>query len=178
MTVDLEETPLQGAFLVMPSRSQDARGLFGRLFDADVFRSRGLEVEFSQASFSYNIEAGTLRGMHYQEPPWAEAKLVRCTRGALFDVIVDLRAASPTHMDWFGVELNEHDRAALYVPRGFAHGFLTLTFGAELYYQISTPFHPESSAGLRWNDPALGIVWPSMPSVISERDACFPLLQS
>jgi dTDP-4-dehydrorhamnose 3,5-epimerase len=176
VTIQFKETPLQGAFIIVPRPSGDVRGLFGRLFDAEVFRANGLEVEFSQASFSYNVAVGTLRGMHYQEAPWEETKLVRCTRGAVLDVLVDLRNESPTHMDWFGIELTEDNRTALYVPHGFAHGFLTLTLGAEVYYQISTPFHPESSAGLRWNDPILDIGWPAVPSVISERDASYALL--
>jgi dTDP-4-dehydrorhamnose 3,5-epimerase len=177
MTVRLHESPLKGAFVVVPNQVEDERGLFGRLFDAEVFRTYGLEVEFLQASYSYNVAAGTLRGLHYQREPWAEAKLVRCSRGAVFDVIVDLRGDSPTHLDWFGVELTEHTRTGLYVPSGFAHGFLTLTPGAELHYQISTPYHPESSAGLLWNDPEVAINWPREPSVISRRDAGFPRLK-
>ena len=108
--------------------------------------------------------------------PWAETKLVRCTRGSVFDVIVDLRAGSRTQLGWFGVELDERTRNAIYVPAGFAHGFVTLTPGAELHYQISTPYHPGSSAGLRWDDPALAIHWPVEPLVITERDSTYPLL--
>lgn len=177
MTIHLEKTPLHGAYSVIPSRSEDARGLFGRLFDADVFREFELVSEFSQASFSFNIAARTLRGMHYQTEPWEETKLVRCTRGSVFDVIVDVRGDSPTFLDWFATELTEYDRTALYIPGGMAHGFLTMTAGAELTYQISTPFHPESAAGVRWDDPAVAIEWPDAPSVISDRDASFPLLQ-
>lgn len=176
MSLALLETPLAGAFIVLPTSLDDERGSFGRLFDDELFRARGLEPSLAQASYSYNVAAGTLRGMHYQRDPWAETKLVRCTRGHVFDVIVDLRAGSPTRLGWFGVELDEHIRNAVYVPAGFAHGFITLTPGAELHYQISAPFHPESGAGVRWDDPSIAIDWPVAPTVISERDATYPLL--
>lgn len=176
MTLEFRETPLAGSFVIVPITSDDDRGSFGRLFDEKLFRERGLNPSLAQASFSYNIAAGTLRGMHYQRGPWAETKLVRCTRGRVFDVIVDLRAGSETRLGWFGVELDELARNAVYIPAGFAHGFVTLTPDAELHYQISTPYHPESSAGLRWDDPSLAIDWPMEPIVISERDSTFPLL--
>lgn len=177
MTLEFRETPLAGAFVIVPTSLDDERGSFGRLFDEALFRAQGLDLAFPQTSFSYNVAAGTLRGMHYQREPWVETKLVRCTRGTVFDVIVDLRAESRTYLGWFGVELDEHAHHTLYVPGGFAHGFLTMTAGAELYYQISAPYHPEAGAGLRWDDPALGIDWPLEPSVISERDASYPLLR-
>ena len=176
MTLEFRETPLAGAFVIVPVTADDERGSFGRLFDETLFRGRGLDVALAQSSFSYNSAAGTLRGMHYQREPWAETKLVRCTRGRVFDVIVDLRAGSDTRLGWFGVELDERARNAIYVPAGFAHGFVTLTPDAELHYEISTPYHPGSSAGLRWDDPSVGIDWPVEPSVISEQDAAFPLL--
>jgi dTDP-4-dehydrorhamnose 3,5-epimerase len=176
MTLEFRETPLAGSFVILPTSVQDERGSFGRLFDAELFRERGLDPSLAQASFSYNVAARTLRGMHYQQGSWAETKLVRCTRGNVFDVIVDLRAGSPTRFGWFGVELDEHTRNAIYVPVGFAHGFLTLTPDAELHYQISTPYHPDSSAGMRWDDPLLAIDWPVEPSVISQQDASYPLL--
>jgi len=176
MTLEFRETPLAGSFVIVPISLDDERGSFGRLFDEALFRGRGLDPSLAQASFSYNIAAGTLRGMHYQRESWSETKLVRCTRGRVFDVIVDLRAGSPTRLGWFGVELDERTRNAIYVPAGFAHGFVTLTPGAELHYQISTPYHPDSGAGLRWDDPSLAIDWPVEPSVISERDATYPLL--
>ena len=176
MTLEFLETPLAGSFVVLPTSQDDERGSFGRLFDEALFRARGLDLALSQASFSYNIAAGTLRGMHYQREPWAETKLVRCTRGRVFDVIVDLRAGSETRLGWFGVELDERARNAIYVPAGFAHGFVTLTPDAELHYEISAPYHPGSSAGLRWDDPSVGIDWPVEPSVISARDTAFPLL--
>jgi len=176
MTLEFVETPLAGAFVVVPISHDDERGSFGRLFDEALFREQGLDPTLAQASFSYNRAARTLRGMHYQRESWAETKLVRCTRGKVFDVIVDLRAGSPTRLGWFGVELDERTRNAVYVPAGFAHGFLTLTPDAELHYQISAPYHPGSGAGLRWDDPALAIGWPAEPEVISERDATYPLL--
>lgn len=176
MTLQFQETPLAGAFVIIPTGVDDERGSFGRLFDQDLFRDRGLDVTLAQASFSYNIAERTLRGMHYQREPWAETKLVRCTRGSVYDVVVDLRAGSKTRLRWFGVELDERARNAIYIPAGFAHGFVTLTPDAELHYQISTPYHPGSSAGIRWDDPVLGIQWPVEPAVISDRDGSYPLL--
>lgn len=176
MSLEFRQTPLAGAFVIVPVSHDDERGSFGRLFDEALFREQGLDPSLAQASFSYNVAARTLRGMHFQREPWTETKLVRCTRGRVFDVVADLRAGSPTRLGWFGVELDEHTRNAIYVPAGFAHGFLTLTPHAELHYQISRPYHPDSSAGLRWDDPALAIRWPARPLVISERDATYPLL--
>lgn len=172
----LEETPLPGAFVVTPTAVVDDRGSFGRLFDAELFAASGLDPALAQASFSYNIAAGTLRGLHYQRAPWAETKLVRCTRGRVYDVMVDLRAGSSTLHQWFGIELTEQARNAVYIPQGFAHGFITLTDGAELHYQISVPYRPEGAAGVRWDDPAFGIEWPAAPTVISERDASYPFV--
>ena len=170
MTLEIAGTPLAGAFVILPTNVVDERGSFGRLFDEAQFRAQGLDPSLAQASFSYNIAARTLRGLHYQREPWAETKLVRCTRGRVFDVIVDLRAGSQTQLGWFGLELDERTRNAIYIPAGFAHGFVTL------HYQISTPYRPASSAGLRWDDPALAIDWPVEPLVISERDCTYPLL--
>ena len=127
-----------------------------------------------QASASYNHRSGTLRGLHYQAEPFAEAKLVRCTSGAIWDVIVDLRRGSLTRLGWFGVELSQATRTALYVPEGFAHGFLTLTEDAEVLYQMSASFEASAGRGLRWDDPVLGIAWPHRPAVISQRDASYP----
>jgi dTDP-4-dehydrorhamnose 3,5-epimerase len=175
----LQETALPGAYLVLPTVNEDERGSFGRLFDAEIFRENGLEPDLArQSSYSYNVATGTLRGMHYQRAPWAEAKLVRCTRGRVFDVIVDIRDDSPTRLQHFAVELTDSNHAAVYVPKGFAHGFLTLTAEAELHYQISTPYNAESAAGLRWDDPALGLPWPEQPAVISQRDRDFPLIDA
>jgi dTDP-4-dehydrorhamnose 3,5-epimerase len=132
----------------------------------------------SQCSVSFNAKRGTLRGLHFQASPHDEEKLVRCTGGAMFDVIVDLRTDSPTHRGWFGVELTAANRRALYVPKGFAHGFISLADDTEVYYMISVPYAAGFARGLRWNDPALGIRWPMEPVVISERDADYALLDA
>jgi dTDP-4-dehydrorhamnose 3,5-epimerase len=172
--VFLHETPLQGAFVVQPEPVRDERGLFARTFDREAFAARGLACGVEQSSVSFNLRAGTLRGMHYQAEPDGEEKLVRCVRGAIHDVIVDLRPQSPTFRGWFGVDLDEDNRQALYIPKGMAHGFLTLSDGAEVLYQISTPYVPEAGRGVRYDDPAFAIDWPGAPSVISERDRTYP----
>ena len=172
------ETSLAGAWRVAPDPAVDDRGLFARLFCAETFASRGLDGRLDQISISFNVSAGTLRGLHLQRPPHAEAKLVRVTAGAIFDVIVDLRRGSGTYGRWFGVELNASDRLQLYIPRGFAHGFQSLTDGAELAYHIATPYAPQAQAGVRWDDPDLAIDWPApVDAIISERDRALPPLQ-
>ena len=168
------ETPLAGAFVVEPERMTDARGFFARTFDAKEFEARGLNPRTAQTNLSHNPHRGTLRGMHFQRPPFAEAKLVRCTRGAIHDVIIDLRPGSPTRKAHFGVRLDAENRTLLYVPEGFAHGFLTLTDDTEVSYQISQFYSPEHGAGVRWNDPAFGISWPGDVTVIAERDRTYP----
>jgi len=169
------ETPLAGTWVVEPERVQDERGFFARTFDADEFARRGMRTAFPQCSVSFNARAGTLRGMHYQAAPHEEAKLVRCTAGAVYDVVVDLRPGSPTRMRWFGVELSAGNHRALYVPEGFAHGFQTLVDGSEVFYQISARYHAASGRGVRWDDPAFGIRWPSAEvRVISDRDGAYP----
>ncbi len=171
------ETPLNGAWLVSPEPAADERGLFARLFCAETFAARGLDGRLDQISASFNARAGTLRGLHLQRPPHAEAKLVRVTAGAIFDVIVDLRRGSKSYGRWFGVELNAADRQQLYIPRGFAHGFQSLTDGAEIAYHIATPFAPQAQDGVRWDDPALAIAWPKPDAaIISDRDLALPLL--
>jgi dTDP-4-dehydrorhamnose 3,5-epimerase len=172
------ELALAGAYTVDVSRVGDERGFFARSFCADEFAARGLAPAMSQCSVSFNAAKGTLRGLHYQKAPHSEEKLVRCSRGAIFDVIVDLRPESPTYRDWFGTELTADNYRALYVPKGFAHGFMTLTADAEVYYMISVPYAAGFAAGVRWNDPSVGIRWPSVPAVIAERDAAFPLLEA
>jgi dTDP-4-dehydrorhamnose 3,5-epimerase len=172
------ESPLRGAYLVDMVRMEDERGFFARSFCAEEFATHGLAVCMSQCSVSFNTKTGTLRGLHFQASPHDEEKLVRCTGGAVFDVIVDLRTDSPTHRRWFGVELTAANRRALYVPKGFAHGFMSLTDDTEVYYMISVPYAAGSAQGLRWNDPALGIRWPMEPAVISERDADYALLDA
>jgi dTDP-4-dehydrorhamnose 3,5-epimerase len=170
------ESTLPGAFTIDMVRAQDERGFFARSFSAEEFAAHGLPTEMPQSSVSYNERKGTLRGLHYQAPPHGEDKLVRCTAGAIFDVIVDLRSASPTQRRWFGTELTADNRRAIFIPKGFAHGFITLRDDTEVLYMISVPYAPGSERGVRWNDPALAIKWPIEPVVISARDAAHPLL--
>lgn len=169
-----EETPLGGVYVVETERHADERGFFARTFCRDEFAARSLDARVAQCSVSFNLRRATLRGMHYQAAPYAEAKLVRCTMGAVFDVVVDLRPESQTFKRWFGVELSAANRRALYIPEGFAHGFLTLEDETEVFYQISEFYHPECSRGVRWDDAAFAIAWPFEPRVISERDRAFP----
>lgn len=163
------ETPIAGAFLIEPEPSEDERGFFARIFDAAEFARRGLETSFPQWSLSYNAKRGTLRGLHYQAPPHEEVKIVRCTRGAVWDVLVDLRRGGTV-----GFELTADNRRALYVPRGVAHGFQSLADATEMCYFISAEYAPDSARGLRWNDPALAIRWPIADPILSERDRSFP----
>ncbi|MEX2541130.1 MAG: dTDP-4-dehydrorhamnose 3,5-epimerase [Trueperaceae bacterium] len=165
------ETPLTGAFVIDLDRREDERGFFARSFCMHEFLEHGLESFTAQCNLSFNHQAGTLRGMHYQLPPAAEAKLVRCTRGAIFDVIIDLRPDSPTRLQHFGVRLDDENRRALYVPPQFAHGYQALTAGAEVSYQVSEFYTPGQERGLRYDDPAFGIEWPLEVTVISEKDA-------
>jgi dTDP-4-dehydrorhamnose 3,5-epimerase len=171
------ETPLKGAFVVDLDRTEDERGFFARSFCEREFAERGLESRFVQCNVSYNRRAGTLRGMHYQAEPHCESKLVRCTMGAIYDVIVDVRPESPTFLKWFGAEVSAENRTALFVPGGFAHGFQTLVDDSEVLYQMSEFFHPESARGIRWDDPKLAIRWPIRNYVISEKDRTYPLLE-
>ncbi len=168
------ETSLPGAFVLEPERVEDSRGFFARTFCARDFESRGLNARIAQTNVSYNPRRGTLRGMHYQRAPFAEAKLIRCTRGAIHDVIIDLRPGSPTYEAHVGIRLDAENRKMLYVPEGFAHGFLTLEEGTEVSYQISQFYNPEYGTGVRWNDPAFGIAWPEAITVIAERDRTYP----
>jgi dTDP-4-dehydrorhamnose 3,5-epimerase len=169
------ETPLPGAYLLDVEAREDERGFFARTFCAREFCERGLKPEFVQCSVSYNTRKGTLRGMHWQAAPHGEGKLVRCTRGAIFDVIIDLRPDSPAFKRWFSVELTDTNRRQLYIPEGCAHGFQTLADGTEVFYQM-TEFHvPESARGLRWNDPTFNIAWPDTPHrIMHPRDAAYP----
>ena len=173
-----EQSPLPGAFVVDLDRKDDERGFFARTFCHDEFSEHGLVADYAQSSVSFNKRKGTLRGMHFQKKPHEEAKVVRCTMGAIYDVIVDLRAGSPTQTRWFGIELSAVNRRAFYVPKGFAHGFITLADESEVLYQISTQFHPESAAGVRWNDPAFTIEWPLEAVVMSGRDRSYPDYQA
>jgi dTDP-4-dehydrorhamnose 3,5-epimerase len=166
-----EELPLASAFVVLPERHCDARGWFARTFCRDEFATRGLIADFVQCSTSFNARSGTLRGMHFQRAPHAETKLVRCTRGAVFDVLLDLRPGSATFRCWHAVELSEETGAAVYIPAGFAHGFQSLTDASEVLYQITERYAPEASTGVRWDDPAFGIDWPILPPILADRDA-------
>jgi len=170
------ETPLPGAFLVEVSPLADERGFFARTYCTEEFAAQGLVCEWRQCSVSCNPRKGTLRGLHYQKSPHEEHKLVRCTAGAIFDVIVDIRANSSTYRRWFGVQLTAANHSSLFIPPGFAHGFISLSDDAEVYYMISVPHAPEYQGGYRWDDPAFAIRWPIAPSVISPRDAAFELL--
>ncbi len=169
-------TPLDGAWVIDMTPAADERGFFARTFCVSEFAAQGLIAPVNQCSVSFNGCRGTLRGLHFQAEPHAEEKLVRCTAGAIFDVIVDVRPGSPTFRQWFAVELSAENHRALYIPRGFAHGFVSLADGSEVLYMISAPFVADAARGIRWNDPALGIRWPLAPAVISARDAAYPLL--
>jgi dTDP-4-dehydrorhamnose 3,5-epimerase len=167
------ETTLKGSYLVDLDTHEDERGFFARSWCVNEFDEHGLNPRLVQCNISFNKARGTLRGMHYQTAPYPEAKLVRCTMGAIYDVIIDLREGSPTMRKWFGVELNSGNRRALYVPEGFAHGFQTLTEDAEVFYQMSEVFHPECTRGVRWDDPAFGIYWPVEQKITSARDSSY-----
>jgi dTDP-4-dehydrorhamnose 3,5-epimerase len=168
------ETPLPGAFVIDPERIADDRGFFARTYCAREFEAHGLTTRVAQTNLSYNPRRGTLRGMHFQRAPFAEAKLVRCTRGAIHDVIIDLRPGSPTFRAHFGASLDAENRRMLYVPEGFAHGFLTLADDTEVSYQISQFYNSEHAGGVRWNDPAFAIAWPEEVRVIAQRDRTYP----
>lgn len=161
---------LDGACLIGIEPVQDARGFFARSFCSDEFREHGLSAEFPQHSLSFNEQRGTLRGLHYQQQPYAEAKLVRCLRGSIFDVIVDLRRSSPSFGKWLSFELSAQNRLALYVPEEFAHGFITLEADTEVHYMINRPHVPDQGCCLRWDDPHLGIAWPLQPTIMSDND--------
>jgi dTDP-4-dehydrorhamnose 3,5-epimerase len=167
-------TTLKGAYTIEPERRGDDRGFFARVFCQNEFGATGLTPQIVQANNSLSAKKGTLRGLHYQLAPKAEVKVVRCIRGALWDVIVDLRPDSPTFTQWFGAELNAENRLMMYVPKGFAHAVLTLTDDAEALYLVSEFYAPEQERGLRWNDPKFKIDWPIEPSEISPKDAQWP----
>jgi dTDP-4-dehydrorhamnose 3,5-epimerase len=172
--VRFRPTPLEGAFLVELEPHVDERGFFARTFCEREFTEQGLPAHFPQCNLSRNARAGTLRGLHYNAAPHREAKLVRCVSGAIWDVVVDLRAGSPSRLAWFGAELTAARGEAMFVPEGFAHGFVTLADGADVFYQMSACYVPGAARGLRWNDPRLGIAWPRAPEVISDRDRDYP----
>jgi len=168
------DTKIPGAFEIHPEPILDERGFFARTWCRKEFEAHGLNPQLVQCSVSLSTRRGTLRGMHYQAAPFAEAKLVRCTRGAIYDVAVDLRPQSPTYKAWTAVTLTAENRHMLYVPEGCAHGFLTLEDASEVFYQMSEFYNAESARGVRWDDPAFEIAWPEKLQVISERDRSYP----
>lgn len=174
--MEFTKTPLQDAWVIDNKNISDDRGFFARAFCANEFQEHGLNPTIAQGNMSYNYKKGTLRGMHYQKSPAEETKLVRCTHGSIYDVIVDIRPDSPTYMQHYGVELSAQNRRALYVPEMFAHGYLTLTDDAEVTYLVSEFYTPGVEDGYRYDDPALGIDWPVPIEVVSEKDANWALI--
>jgi dTDP-4-dehydrorhamnose 3,5-epimerase len=172
--MNFTETPLKGACLIDLERKEDHRGFFARSWCREEFGRHGLNSELAQINLAFSPRKGTLRGMHYQVIPDAEIKVVRCTSGAIYDVIIDLRPGSATCGKWFGVELNSRNRRMLYIPEGYAHGYQTLEEESEMYYLTSRPYAPASARGVRYNDPAFGIAWPLPVECISDADASWP----
>ena len=171
------QTPLAEVWIIELEKFSDERGWFARTFDEEEFRVRGLNPKVVQCNASFNAACGTLRGMHYQAEPHGESKVVRCARGAIFDVAVDLRQGSPSYRRWHGVELSADNHRAFYIPAGVAHGFQTLEESSEIHYLMGNPYVPDAGRGVRWDDPAFAIEWPAAPSgvrTISERDASYP----
>jgi len=169
------QTPIENAFVIRPEPREDERGFFARTYCQDEFGKHGLDLKVVQRSVSFNRRQGTLRGMHFQVPPHQEDKLVSCTRGSIYDVIIDLRSDSSSYRQWFGATLTAEGFESLYVPRGCAHGFITLVDSAVVAYEISEFHHPESARGVRYDDPTFAVYWPIPPSVINARDANYPL---
>ena len=171
-----EETPLKGAYVIEPERINDHRGFFARVWCKKELQRRGLNSELSQSNIGFSHVKGTLRGLHFQKPPHAESKIVRCTRGSIFDVIVDLRPESPTYKRWFGIELSDENRKMVYVAEGMAQGYMTLQDNTEINYHTTEFFTAEAASGVRFDDPVLGIRWPMSATAISEQDRSWPLL--
>jgi dTDP-4-dehydrorhamnose 3,5-epimerase len=171
------ETELKGAYIISVEKLEDERGFFGRSFCTNTFELHGLKSNIVQSNISHNKRAATVRGLHMQKAPYEETKLVRCTRGSIFDVIVDLRSESATFKKWIGVELTAHNYKMLYVPEGFAHGYLTLEDDSEITYQVTQFYNAASEVAFRWDDPAFEIAWPVKPVIISERDKNHPLFK-
>lgn len=175
MGITFKETKLKGAFVIDPERFNDDRGFLARSFSFKEFESHGLNPHMAECNISFSRRRYTVRGMHFQHPPHAQAKLVRCTKGAIYDVILDLRPESPTFKQWIGEELTSENRRMLYVPEGFAHGFQTLEDDTEVFYQISNFYAPGSEGGVRWNDPVFAIDWPATDGItINQRDQNYP----
>jgi len=172
--MNFQPTPLSGAFVIDSEQFRDERGFFCYSFDRSKFQNLALPTQIVQSNVSFNHKSGTLRGMHFQVEPMAQPKLVRCTAGAIYDVIIDLRRDSPTHGQWFAAELSAENHRALYIPAGFAHGFQTLADGTEVLYDMFQWYAAEAARGVRYNDPAFAIRWPLEVRVISERDGAYP----
>jgi len=168
-----KETRLKGAYVIELEQLQDERGFFSRSFCKEEFEEHGLNPNIVQCNISYNKKKGTLRGMHYQIAPYQEAKVVSCIKGSIYDVIIDLRPDSPTYRQWFSVELSANNYKMIYAPEGFAHGFQILEDNTVVMYQMSELYHPECARGVRWDDPAFGIVWPLLNPILSDRDVLF-----
>jgi len=174
IVVIFKETFLKGAFVIEPERIEDERGFFARTYCRETFQSNNLNPNLAQCNISFNRRKGTLRGMHFQIKPYEEAKLIRVTKGSIYDVIIDLRTDSPTFKQWMAVELSAENRTQLYIPEGFAHGFQTLQDETEMFYQMSEFYRPQSARGIRWDDPAFGIEWPIYEKIISIKDQQYP----
>jgi dTDP-4-dehydrorhamnose 3,5-epimerase len=172
------ETPLAGLYVVEIEPRYDERGFFARSYCSEEFKANGFEREVAQCNISFNEKAGTLRGLHFQAEPHGEAKLVRCTQGAIYDVAVDIRPSSTTYLKWYSAELTSENRRMMFIPEGFAHGFQTLMDDSEIFYVMFESYHPESARGMRWDDPAFGIVWPLASRIISEKDRTYSLIRS
>lgn len=173
-----KETTLPGAYVIEPEKIGDERGYFARIWCKRELLQHGLKGELTQSNVGFSHRKGTLRGLHFQKPPHAEVKIVRCTRGAIFDVIVDLRPGSQTYKRWFGVELSDENSRMIYVPEGFAQGYITLADNTEMNYHTSEFYNADAALGVRYDDVAIGICWPLPPSVISQQDRNWPLIES
>jgi dTDP-4-dehydrorhamnose 3,5-epimerase len=174
--MQFDATGLRGLLVVRPQRHEDERGYFTRTFCSETFAEAGLVPNFPQTSISYNRRAGTVRGMHFQKAPWGETKLVRCQRGAIHDVVVDLRPSEPTYLQAYGLDLTPENGLALYIPDGFAHGFQTLVDDTEVFYAITPSFVPGAGTGIRFDDPAIDLRWPLPVSMIADKDRSWPLM--
>lgn len=170
----LQPTPIPDAYLIELEQHSDERGSFARLWCIEELKAQGIDVTFVQANASFSEHRGTMRGLHYQRAPYREAKLIHCTRGAIFDVLVDMRPRSDAYLHWFGAELSAENRRQMFVPEGCAHGYLTLTDGAEVEYVVSSPYRPSAETGIRYDDPTLGIQWPVPVTVVSPKDRSWP----
>ena len=173
-----KETTLSGAYVIEPEKIGDDRGYFARVWCKKELQQHGLKGDIAQSNVGFSHRKGTLRGLHFQKSPHAEVKIVRCTRGAIFDVIVDLRPDSRTYKGWFGVELNDENSRMIYVPEGFAQGYMTLADNTEMNYHTSEFYCPEAASGVRYNDAAIGIQWPLTPTIISQQDRSWPLIEN